>query len=203
MLKLGITLLVCACSNCESESDRSLEIERQQLKKERVALLGELPREFEDQWTDYMEGPEGKFWLSLNKKQQRSLINLMSALDGRGGTAARVSAINKTVGLLTPGMLFELAELTRTRDDMLRRAPELFFRMQSYKQGAVGYYNRLRSFAYDKKPEVFANWVQAERYYAEIKRQAIWIESEKTGQELLFDLRNALIGVEGVGEPYD
>ena len=200
---LGIALSIPIWGGCDLKVDASLEIEREKLKKERVGLLMEIPKKFEDEWIDYIEGPESEFVRSLTRKQLNAIINLMSATDGKARTAARIRTINKTLEILTPGILIELVELTKTREDMLLRTPGLFWRMQSYKQRAVGYYNRFRAFAYDKQPESFAKWIQAERYYAEIKGQEIYGVRGKVGQELLFDLRNALIGIESVAEPYE
>jgi hypothetical protein len=123
----------------------------------------------------------------------------MSALDGCGSKVARLKYVNKMVKLVTPGMLIQLAELTKAREDILRKKPVFFSRMEFYKGHATGYYNQLMWFALREQQEVYANWTQAESYYREAKSKVMHRKFED--QELLYDLRNALIATESIAEP--
>jgi hypothetical protein len=196
---LGLLLsLVCGC-----DRDKGLEADRQQLKRERIDLLIEIPHEFEDEWTNYQEKTEFHFWMSLRKNQRDALLNFMSDLDWSDNvtTKARVKAVDKMIGFLTPGMMIQLAELTKAREDILQQKPRFFIKTESYKERATRYYNQLKAFAYDKQPDIFANWEQSEKYYAEIKKTVFHKKYGDGQQELLYDLRNAMIGTESIAEP--
>jgi hypothetical protein len=196
ILGIGLSL----AGGCSHGEDEELERKRQQLLLERVKLLLDIPPiGVEDEWTAFQATRELDFWSSLNKKQRSALLKLWSALDGRGSQVALLKCVNKMVKLVTPGMLIQLAELTKAREDILQQKPVFFSRMEFYKGHATGYYNQLMWFARREQQEVYANWTQAESYYREAKSKVMRRKFED--QELLYDLRNALIATENIAEP--
>jgi hypothetical protein len=192
---LGIGLFLAG--GCDSKEDKALEIERKQIRMERINLLFEISEKVDT--TNLREGPEFKFWLSLNKKQQRALQNLMFALDGNVSKAARFRAISKMIKLLTPGMMINLAELTKTREQFFSDIkPSFLSKMNSHKKREITYCN---VFLYDRLEES-ANWGQSAIYYSEIKGKVFNKKYDHLGRgELLYDLHNAMLATESVAEP--
>jgi hypothetical protein len=194
ILVMGLSL-----TGCGRNENEELEKERQQLNEERFNLLDEMKSELEGEWISLREGPEGDFWWFLNKKQQGALLELEAALDGDASKGSRLTCINRMAKLLTPGMLIELAELTKTREDILRENHEVFAKVERYKERAASYYRQLWWDAEYKYREERANWFQAEKYYHQIKEQVF--HKELPFGELLYDLRNARVSGESVWEP--
>jgi hypothetical protein len=177
---------------CESKEDKALEAERQQVRMERINLLFEISKKCAT--ADLEEGPESKFWWSLNKKQQNALKDFKFAIDGNVSKTARRRAISKMIKLLTPGMMTNLAELTKKREQFFSdKCPGFIRKMNSYKEKEISYCIRL---LYEKQEES-ANWGQATTYYNEIKGKVFHRQyaSFELG-ELLFDLHNAMIATE-------
>jgi hypothetical protein len=193
ILVIGLFL----AGGCESKKDKALETERQQIRTERINLLFEISKKCDT--TDLREGPESKFWWSLNKKQQSALQNFIFAIDGNVSKAARRRAISKMIKLLTPGMMTNLAELTKKREQFFSdKYPSYIEKMKSYKEKEISYCIRL---LYERQEES-ANWGQATTYYNEIKGKVFHKEytSFERG-ELLFDLHNAMLATDSVAEP--
>jgi hypothetical protein len=196
ILVTGLFLAV----GCESKEDKDIETEHQQIVMERINLLIEISHNCDT--TDFREEPEFRFWGSLNKKQQSALRNFMFVFNGNVSKAARRSAISKMIKLLTPGIMINLAELTKKREQFFSSKYPIFIRkMNSYKEREIFYCNRLQMQLYYEGREESANWGQAATYYSEIKGKVFHKEFCFELGELLFDLHNAMLATESVAEP--
>jgi len=183
---------------CDSKKDKALETERQQIRTERINLLLEISHECDT--TNLREGPEPDFWWSLNKKQQSALNNFIFAIDGNVSKAARRRAMSKMIKLLTPGMMTNLAEITKKREQFFSdKCPVYRMKMNSYKEKETSYCSRILLY---ERQEESANWGQASTYYNEIKGKVFHKDCKGFGRgELLFDLHNAMLATESVAEP--
>jgi hypothetical protein len=183
---------------CESKEDKALEAERQQIRIERISLLVEISHKCD---TTYLrEGPEPDFWWSLNKEQQTALNNFIFAIDGNVSKAARRKSINKMIKLLTPGMMTNLAEITKKREQFFSEKCPIYRRkMNLFKEKETSYCSLILLY---EKQEESANWGQASIYYNEIKGKVFHKDYQIFGRgELLFDLHNARLATESAWEP--
>jgi hypothetical protein len=185
--------LIVAWGLLKQREDETLERTRQELVKQYAYIKIAIPSRCMDECRE----AESEFWFSLNKKQQRAVMGLSSLVRSRRN-ARRVECIKEMLALLTPGMLITLAEHAETQEDMFRQTPDLFAKIEAYKERSTGYYNWVM---YDDE-DTRADLSQAERFYCEVKEKI----THRKGQhllELLHDLRNAMIVYEMDSLEYD